>query len=75
MLVGEREIFYAPVLDDPRFIPGGGGGDTPGTAVVPYPVFRRQNKILALAPDDAVSGGAIAAPTMPETAGEALRDV
>jgi hypothetical protein len=46
-----------------------------GTAVVPYPVFRRQNKILALAPDDAVSGGAIAAPTMPETAGEALRDV
>jgi hypothetical protein len=57
-------FFYAPVLDDPRFILGGGGGDTSvafgallelllivaniGTAVVPYPIFRRQNEILAL---------------------------
>jgi Domain of unknown function (DUF4386) len=56
-------FFYAPVLDDPRFILGG-GGDTSvafgallelllivaniGTAVVPYPIFRRQNEILAL---------------------------
>jgi Domain of unknown function (DUF4386) len=56
-------FFYAPVLNDPRFILGG-GGDTSvafgaflellliianiGTAVVPYPIFRRQNEILAL---------------------------
>jgi hypothetical protein len=57
-------FFYAPVLNDPRFVLGGGGGDTSvafgallellliianiGTAVVPYPIFRRQNEILAL---------------------------
>src|ERR671921_2632840 len=57
-------FFYGPVLNDPRFVLGGGGGDTSvafgallelllivaniGTAVVPYPIFRRQNEILAL---------------------------
>jgi branched-subunit amino acid transport protein AzlD len=57
-------FFYGPVLNDPRYILGGGGGDTSvafgafleliliisniGTAVVPYPIFRRQNEILAL---------------------------
>jgi hypothetical protein len=57
-------FFYAPVLDDPRYILGGGGGDTSvafgaflellliianiGTAVVPFPIFRRQNEILAV---------------------------
>jgi Domain of unknown function (DUF4386) len=56
-------FFYGPVLNDPRYILGG-GGDTSvafgaflellliianiGTAVVPYPIFRRQNEILAL---------------------------
>ena len=55
-------FFYAPVLDDPRYILG--GGDTSvafgaflellliianiATAVVPYPILRRQNEILAL---------------------------
>jgi branched-subunit amino acid transport protein AzlD len=57
-------FFYAPVLDDPRYILGGGGGDTSvafgaflellliianiGTAVVPFPIFRRQNEILTV---------------------------
>jgi branched-subunit amino acid transport protein AzlD len=57
-------FFYAPVLDDPRYILGGGGGDTSvafgaflellliianiATAVVPFPILRRQNEILAL---------------------------
>src|SRR5215217_3069601 len=57
-------FFYAPVLDDPRYILGGGGGDNSvafgallellliianiATAVVPYPILRRQNEILAL---------------------------
>jgi hypothetical protein len=57
-------FFYGPVLNDPRYVLGGGGGDTSvafgallellliianiGTAVVPYPIFRRQNEILAL---------------------------
>jgi hypothetical protein len=57
-------FFYAPALNDPRYILSGGGGDTSvafgallellliianiGTAVVPYPIFRRQNEILAL---------------------------
>jgi branched-subunit amino acid transport protein AzlD len=57
-------FFYAPVLDDPRYILGGGGGNTSvafgaflellliianiGTAVVPFPIFRRQNEILAV---------------------------
>jgi Domain of unknown function (DUF4386) len=61
-------FFYAPVLDDPRFVLGG-GGDTSvafgallellliianiGTAVVPFPIFRRQNEILALGYDTA----------------------
>ncbi len=56
-------FFYVPVLDDPRYIVGG-GGDTSvslgallelmliianiGTAVVLYPVVRRVNEILAL---------------------------
>ena len=57
-------FFYAPVLDDPRYILGGGGGDTSvafgaflellliianiGTAVVLWPVAKRVNEILAL---------------------------
>jgi hypothetical protein len=57
-------FFYVPVLDDPRYIVGGGGADTRvslgaflellliianiGTAVVLYPIVRRQNEILAL---------------------------
>jgi hypothetical protein len=57
-------FFYGPVLNDPRYVLGGGSGDTSvafgallellliianiGTAVVPYPIFRRQNEILAL---------------------------
>ena len=57
-------FFYVPVLDDPRYILGDGGGDTRvsfgafleliliianiGTAVVLYPIVRRQNEILAL---------------------------
>jgi branched-subunit amino acid transport protein AzlD len=56
-------FFYVPVLDDPRYILGA-GADTSvafgaflellliianiATAVVPYPIFRRQNEILAL---------------------------
>jgi len=57
-------FFYAPVLDDPRYILGGGGGDTSvafgaflellliianiGTTVVLYPILKRQNEILIL---------------------------
>src|SRR5919199_2269796 len=57
-------FFYAPVLNDPRYIVGGGGGDTSvafgaflellliianiGTAVVLFPLLRRQNEILIL---------------------------
>src|SRR5215218_4433919 len=56
-------VFYAPVLDDPRYIVGA-GADTSvslgaflellliianiGTAVVLWPVLKRQNEILAL---------------------------
>jgi hypothetical protein len=56
-------FFYVPVLDDPRYIVGG-GADTSvsfgafleliliianiGTAVVLYPILKRQNEILAL---------------------------
>jgi len=56
-------FFYVPVLDDPRYIVGG-GADTSvsmgaflellliianiGTAVVVFPIVRRQNEILAL---------------------------
>jgi hypothetical protein len=56
-------IFYAPVLNDPRYILGA-GADTSvafgafleliliianiGTAVVPFPILRRQNEILAV---------------------------
>ena len=56
-------IFYAPVRTDPRYIVGA-GADTSvalgaflellliianiGTAVVPFPILRRQNEILAL---------------------------
>jgi hypothetical protein len=56
-------IFYAPVLDDPRYILGGGADNSValgafleliliianiGTAVVPFPILRRQNEVLAL---------------------------
>jgi hypothetical protein len=43
-------FFYAPVLDDPRFILGGGGGDTSVAfgALLELLLFRRQNEILAL---------------------------
>src|SRR5215208_1469470 len=57
-------VFYAPVLGDPRNILGGGGAGTSvqwgafleiiliianiGTAVVVFPILRRQNEILAL---------------------------
>src|SRR5829696_6284503 len=57
-------VFYAPVLEDPRYILGAGGADTSvalgalleliliianiGTAVVLYPILKRQNEILAL---------------------------
>jgi len=56
-------FFYVPVLDDPRYIVGG-GADTSvafgallellliianiGTAVVLYPILKRQNEILIL---------------------------
>src|ERR671917_1050755 len=57
-------FFYVPVLDDPRYIVGAAGADTSvqwgaflellliianiGTAVVLFPILRRQNEILAL---------------------------
>jgi hypothetical protein len=57
-------FFYAPVLGDPRYILGGGGAGNSvqwgafleliliianiGTAVVVFPILRRQNEILAL---------------------------
>ena len=57
-------FFYVPVLDDPRYIVGAAGADTSvqwgaflellliianiGTAVVLFPLLRRQNEILAL---------------------------
>ncbi len=57
-------IFYAPVLDDPRYIVGAAGADISvalgaflellliianiGTAVVLFPILKRQNEILAL---------------------------
>jgi hypothetical protein len=57
-------VFYAPVLDDPRYIVGAGGADNSvafgallellliianiGTAVVLWPVAKRVNEILAL---------------------------
>ena len=57
-------ILYAPVLGDPNYILGAGGADTGvalgallefitcianiGTAVVLYPIVKRQNEILAL---------------------------
>jgi hypothetical protein len=57
-------FFYVPVLDDPRYVVGAAGADTRvsfgafleliliianiGTAVVLYPILRRQNEILAL---------------------------
>jgi branched-subunit amino acid transport protein AzlD len=56
-------FFYAPVLNDPRYVVGA-GADTSvafgaflelilivaniATAVVPYPILRRHNEILAL---------------------------
>ena len=56
-------VFYAPVLDDPRYILGGGADNSValgalleliliianiGTAVVLFPILKRQNEILAL---------------------------
>jgi hypothetical protein len=57
-------FFYVPVLDDPRYIVGAAGADNSvllgafleliliianiGTAVVLFPILRRQNEILAL---------------------------
>jgi hypothetical protein len=58
-------VFYAPVLNDPNYIVGGGAGADPrvslgallefitcianiGTAVVLFPIVRRQNEVLAL---------------------------
>jgi len=57
-------FFYAPVLDDPHYILGGGDGDTSvafgaflellliianiATAVVLYPILKRVNEILIL---------------------------
>jgi uncharacterized protein DUF4386 len=57
-------FFYVPVLDDPRYIVGAAGADTRvsfgaflellliianiGTAIVLFPILRRQNEILAL---------------------------
>jgi hypothetical protein len=57
-------VFFAPVLDDPRYILGAGGADNSvafgallellliianiGTAVVLYPILKRQNEILIL---------------------------
>ena len=56
-------LFYVPVLDDPRYIVGAGADTTVsfgaflellliianiGTAVVLFPILRRQNEILAL---------------------------
>src|ERR671910_1150397 len=57
-------FFYAPVLDDPRYILGGDGADTSvalgaflellliianiGTAVVLFAILKRQNEILIL---------------------------
>jgi len=57
-------FLYVPVVDDPRYIVGAAGADTSvafgafleliliianiGTAVVLYPVVKRQNEILAL---------------------------
>src|ERR687894_3247885 len=56
-------FFYVPVLDDPRYIVGGGADNRVltgafleliliianiGTAVVLFPILKRQNEILAL---------------------------
>jgi hypothetical protein len=57
-------VFYVPVLDDPRYIVGAAGADISvalgaflellliianiGTAVVLFPILKRQNEILAL---------------------------
>jgi hypothetical protein len=56
-------VFYAPVLADPRYIVGAGTGTSVqwgaflemiliianiGTAVVVFPILRRQNEVLAL---------------------------
>jgi hypothetical protein len=56
-------VFYAPVLEDPRYILGAGAGNSVqwgaflemiliianiGTAVVLYPILKRQNEILIL---------------------------
>ena len=56
-------VFYAPVLDDPRYIVGAGADDSValgallellliianiGTAVVLFPILKRQNEILIL---------------------------
>jgi hypothetical protein len=56
-------VFYAPVLDDPRYVVGGGADNSValgalleliliianiGTAVVLFPILKRQNEILIL---------------------------
>src|SRR5918998_5272389 len=57
-------FFYVPVLDDPRYVVGAAGADNSvlwgaflellliianiGTAVVLWPVLKRQNEIIAL---------------------------
>jgi hypothetical protein len=62
--IAAKFVFYAPVLDDPGFIVGGGAADSTvlwgtvselvliianiGTAVVLFPVLKRQHEALAL---------------------------
>ena len=62
--IAAKFVFYAPVLDDPGFIVGGGGADSTvlwgtvnelvliianiGTAVVLFPVLKPQSETLAL---------------------------
>jgi hypothetical protein len=71
-------FFYVPVLDDPRYIVGA-GADTSvsfgaflellliianiGTAVVLYPILKRQNEILSSATSRLVSWNASSSPS------------
>src|SRR5215212_5917338 len=70
---------YVPVVDDPRYIVGGGGADNRvltgafleliliianiGTAVVLFPILRRQNEILPLDTSPLVSLNASSSPS------------